>query len=254
MKSSLEKKSRPPLNRYTLRLKHHIRVRLRHRHHFPTFLKQTISAQIHALAALASMVAVVILAIQSSFHGWHHVVWSTAFGLSAVLLFTASALMHFFCDGYRVSKRFAELLENFDKFCIHLLIAGTYTALIGISLVDPLRTQMLITVWTFAICGVLYTVFYKRLPGILRSRVLYTAQFLVMGWLLLLCRREMMSTLSDTQGTLLMMGGGLYSVGAVIYVVERPNPLRNFGYHEIWHSLVVLGCTSFFAIVFLAYF
>ena len=253
MNTSL-KKQRPPLTRYTVGLKHHIRVRLRHRHRLPIFLKQTVSAQIHAWAALGSLVAAVILAIRTFSQGWHHMLWSTVFGLSAVFLFSASALMHFFCDGYRVSKRFAELLENLDKFCIHILIAGTYTAIIGISLVDPLRTQMLITVWTFALCGVLYTIFYKRLPAILRSRAVYTSQFLVMGWLVLFCLREMMSALSGTQVTLLLAGGSLYSIGALIYVLERPNPLRHFGYHEIWHSFVVLGCASFFAVVFLAYF
>ena len=247
-------KEKPPLNRHTIRLRHHFRVRLRHRHQVSSFLKQTVAAQIHAWGALGSLIAVVVLGFRTFSHGWHHLVWSTIFGLSAVLLFSASALMHFFCDGYRISKRFAEVLENFDKFCIHILIAGTYTAIVGISLVDPLRTQMLIAVWTFAFFGVIYTLFYKRLPGFFRSRIVYTSQFLVMGWLVLFCIHDMMAVLSETQIGFVFAGGSLYSIGAFIYVMERPNPMRHFGYHEIWHSFVVLGCTSFFMVVFLAYF
>lgn len=74
-----------------------------------------------------------------------------------------------------------------------------------------------------------------------------------MGWLILFCIKEIMASLSVAQVALAFIGGGLYSVGAIVYVMERPNPTRLFGYHEIWHSLVVLGCLSFFMVVFLNY-
>ena len=244
---------RPSLRRHSVRLRHHIRVRRLHDHNIPLFLKRTVAAQIHAWAALASFGAVMALLGLSYSHGWQHLLFSGVFGASAIMLFSSSALMHFFTQGFRVSRKFEHLLESLDKVCIHVLIAGTYTAIIALTLKDPLRTQMFITVWILAVVGILYTVFYTRFPNFLQSRLLYTGQFLALGWLCLLFINEIIAAFSPTQIFLCFAGGGLYSIGAVIYVLERPNPTKHFGYHEIWHTLVALGCTSFFMVVFLHY-
>jgi hemolysin III len=244
---------RPTLSRHTVRLRHHIRVRYLRDHSIPLFLKRTIAAQIHAWAALASFGAVMALLGLSYSHGWQHLIFSAVFGASAIMLFCSSALMHFFTQGYRISRRFERVLENLDKVCIHVLIAGTYTAIIGLALQEPLRSQMLTMIWILAVIGILYTVFYSRLPKWLQSRLLYTAQFLALGWLCLLFINEIVASFSPAQISLCFIGGGLYSIGAVIYVVQRPNPTRHFGYHEIWHSLVALGCMSFFWVVLLHY-
>jgi hemolysin III len=242
-----------PLHRHKIRLRHHIRIRRRHDHHLPLLLKRTVAAQIHGWAAIGSIGAMIALIGLTYSHGWQHVLSVSVFGISAVLLFSASAFMHFCTDGYRVSKKFERLLENTDKFFIHILIAGTYTAIIDIALKDPLRTNMFLAVWGVAIMGITYTMTYDYLPKFLQSRILYTSQFLAMGWLCLFCISEIMAAFSASQVFWTFAGGGLYSVGAVIYALERPNFIKYFGYHEIWHTLVVLGCLSFFVVVFLKY-
>ena len=218
------------LSRHHVRLRHHIRVRRRIHHHTSWFLKKTIAAQIHAWAAVISTACVIMLGYMTYSRGWFQMMSVSIFGISAVLLFTASAVMHFLSDGYRVSHRFSVILEDIDKYFINVLIAGTYTAIISISLADPLRTRMLITIWTLALFGIAYTAFYDRLPKFMRSRALYTSQYLAMGWLVLVCVKDVMAALSPAQNALLFVGGGFYSIGAVSYILERPNPTPHFGY------------------------
>ena len=176
-----------PLHRHHVRLRHHIRLRRRHDHNLPLLLKRTISAQIHAWAAIGSAAAMLSLVGLSYSAGWQRVLCVSIFSGSAFLLFSASAILHLCTDGYRISKTFENLLENTDKFFIHILIAGTYTAIIDISLVDPLKTKMLMAVWSVGFVGILYTMTYDHLPKFFRSRILYTGQFLAMGWLIVFC-------------------------------------------------------------------
>jgi hemolysin III len=252
--STLAVKSKKlPLHRHHVRLRHHIRIRRRLDHNLPLLFKRTISAQIHAWAAFGSLAALVALAGLTYSSGWARVLCVSIFSASAALLFTASAILHFCTDGYRISKIFERLLENTDKFFIHILIAGTYTAVIDISLVDPLKTNMLIAVWSVGTLGILYTMTYSHLPKIFQSRILYTGQFLAMGWLIVFCFDEIMAALTQNQIAWTFTGGGLYSMGALIYAFESPNPTKYFGYHEIWHALVVLGCACFFKVMFLQY-
>jgi hemolysin III len=217
------------------------------------FLKRTISAQIHFWAALASMAAMAALIYLTHSSGWQKVLSASIFSISAIMLFTASATMHFCVDGYRISKKFERFLENTDKFFIHILIAGTYTAIIDISLVDPLKSNMLMAVWAVGIVGILYTMTYDYLPKIFQSRILYTGQFLAMGWLIVFCVREVAAAFTQSQLMWTLAGGGFYSVGAVIYAFQRPSFTKYFGFHELWHLLVVLGCASFFIVIFLRY-
>lgn|GEM_PF-857350 len=245
--------SRQPLRRHNVRLKHHVRIRYRRDHSVPLLLKRTVAAQIHAWAALVSFGAVMVLLGLSYSHGWEKMIPSGVFGASAIMLFGSSALMHFFTQGYRISRTFEHLLESMDKICIHVLIGGTYTAIIGLTLEGAHKLQMLMTVWILAAIGMMYTLFYRRLPKLLQSRLIYTAQFLALGWLCLFFISKIVASFSVAQVSLCFLGGGLYSVGAVIYVVKKPNPTPFFGYHEIWHSLVAGGCMSFFGVVLLHY-
>ena len=239
------------LSRDELSFRHHVRVRRRIGHHKRLFLKQTISAQIHAWGALLSFLCIVCAWCIVPSSEWRTALAITVFGVTAVMLFSASAIMHFLTDGFRISKRFELVLEKFDKVSVHLLIAGTYTAIAQISLKDPMYSRIMWSVWIFALLGIVYTLTFDLLPKRLRSRVLYTSQFLIMGWLIVFCVQEMLIAFTVTQAVLAFLGGILYSIGAVIYAFQYPNPTRYFGYHEIWHSLVLFGCACFFSVVFL---
>ena len=246
------KKPAPTLARHQIRFRHHLRVRKRIHGGHREFLSKTISAQIHAWSAVISLLGIAALAYFSFQQDTGKFLAALVFGMSCFLLFSASALVHFFCDGFRVSKRIENLLETLDRLCIYFLIAGTYTAVLYYNLTEPMRTWSLVAIWSLAAVGVLYTIFFEKMPRILQSRVVSTGQYVLMGWIGLFCIEELIARLSMTQKALSLTGGLLYTTGAVIFAFERPNISRYFGYHEIWHTLVALGCLSFVAVVFLS--
>lgn len=242
----------PAITRHKITLRHHMRVRRRIHGGRREFLSKTISAQIHAWAAVISLVGITALVYTSFRQDTGKFLASLVFGISCFCLFSASALVHFFCDGFRVSRRIENLLETLDRLCIYLLIAGTYTAILYHNTHDPIRTWSLIAIWSMAFVGVIYTVFFEKMPTILQSRVVSTGQYVVMGWIGLFCVEELITNFSVAQMSLSLTGGLLYTCGALIFAFERPNISRFFGYHELWHTLVALGCLAFVAVVFLS--
>lgn len=228
-------------------LRYYIRVRpgdsLAH------FLKRTIAAQLHLLASIFWIFALLILARQTAQYTIWHYVTAMCFGLCSILLFASSALQHFLDDGFHISKKILVLFENLDKIAIYLLIASTYTAVMYNALGEPTRTYILVLVWSLALLGCLYTVFIERLPRWAQSRFIVTGNYLLLGWTSLLCIDELLQNMTDVQFRTVLLGGGFYSVGAASFAFKWPNPTKHFGYHEIWHSAVILGSVMFYLLV-----
>ncbi len=241
------------LKRTAITLKHHIRVRLRHRDETHLFLKRTISAQIHFYSAILfffSCLYLTYLCLNKSPLEFYSAI---GFGVASVLLFSASAFMHFMVDGFRVSKTLERILEDTDKIAIYFLIASTYTAIAAKPLTDPLRTRIILAVWSIAVFGIFYTIFRTRLPRLLASRFVLTAQFLAMGWLVVFFISDLLKALTTLQFSFIIIGGLFYSVGAISYALERPRISKYIGFHEIWHTFVTLGSLSFLVTIILIY-
>jgi hemolysin III len=178
-------------------------------------------------------------------------VGSAVFTGSAVLLFTVSAIYH----RGTWSPRTWAFLRRFDHSNIFLLIAGSYTPFSLLFLEGTERTVLLTVVWSGAILGVLFRVFWAGAP-----RWLYTPIYIALGWAAVFfipSFAEGAERLGVTTGTavlvLLAVGGGLYTLGGIVYGIKRPDPSPQwFGFHEVFHSFTILAFVSHYVGVSIA--
>ena len=169
------------------------------------------------------------------------------FGLSMVVLYTVSAIYHI---GSWTDKP-RRVLRSLDHSNISLLIAGTYTPLCFNLLNGTFRTVMLTAVWASALLGVALAVSIG-LPGVTWQvpRPLSTALYIAMGWISILAIPAFLEVLPWHVIGLLLLGGALYTVGAVIYARKKPNPFpRVLGFHEIFHLFVIAGSVVFTVVI-----
>jgi hemolysin III len=186
--------------------------------------------------ALAGGIVLIVLSPTASTR------WGSAvFALSALMLFGVSAIYH---TG-TWSPRVWAFLRRFDHANIFILIAGTYTPITLILLDGTQRVVLLTTVWTCAILGVLFRVFWTDAP-----RWLYTPIYIGMGWAALFFLPGFIDGAEQVLGggtavtvlVLIAVGGGLYTLGGVVYGFKRPNPWpQYFGFHEIFHTFTILA-------------
>ncbi|MCY7396468.1 MAG: hemolysin III family protein [Nocardioides sp.] len=177
---------------------------------------------------------------------------SAIFVASGVLLFTVSAIYH---TG-TWSPRIWAFLRRFDHSNIFVLIAGSYTPLTLILLQGTQRNVLLVTVWTTALLGVGFRVFWTDAP-----RWLYTPIYIAMGWAAVFFIPGFIDGATSRLGThmavgvlALVAGGGvLYTIGGAVYGFKRPNPSpQYFGFHEVFHSFTILAFVSHYVAVSMA--
>lgn len=154
------------------------------------------------------------------------------FMASSVLLFGISALYH----RINWSTRVKQLFRRLDHANIFLLIAGTYTPISLLALPLDKGIILLILVWSGALLGIGFRVFWIGAP-----RWAYVPLYVLLGWAAMMYIVDIAHANAATL-VLVLVGGVLYTVGAVIYGLKRPNPVPGvFGFHEIFHSLTVLA-------------
>lgn len=129
-----------------------------------------------------------------------------------------------------------------DHAMIFLFVAGTYTPIcvLGIGGVPGMR--LLVLVWVGAALGALRALLWVRAP-----RVIATAFYVALGWLMVAYWPHVRAALGPMPLTLILVGGILYTIGAFVYALRRPDPSpRWFGYHEVFHSFVIVACVCHF--------
>src|SRR5918996_341831 len=158
-------------------------------------------------------------------------VTTAVFTLTAALLFGVSALYH----RGRWSPRSHAVLRRLDHANIFLIIAGTYTPF-TILLLDRRDAQVLLTlVWLGALAGVAFRVLWVGAP-----RWLYVPVYIALGWAAAFWLGDFAAAAGPAVLTLILVGGGLYSLGGLVYGIKRPNPSpRWFGFHEVFHTLTI---------------
>lgn len=160
------------------------------------------------------------------------------YGASIIVLFLASTLYHAIPHPPN-AKRW---LKTFDHCAIYLLIAGSYTPFLLVSLRTPLAFGLMIVIWTIALLGIIMKVAF-----VYRFKKLSLMTYLVMGWLSLIVIYQLAINLDIGGLTLLAAGGIVYSLGGVIFYVAKRIPFN----HAIWHGFVLAGCVChFFAIYY----
>lgn len=159
--------------------------------------------------------------------------WASAvFMATSLLLFGNSALYHRF----NWQPKTKAILKRIDHANILLLIAGTYTPIATLALPPQQGALLLILVWSGALLGILFRVFWINAP-----RWLYVALYLLLGWAAVMYIVPLFQA-SAAMMILVAVGGLLYTGGAVVYALKRPNPWPgHFGFHEIFHVCTVLA-------------
>jgi hemolysin III len=164
------------------------------------------------------------------------------YAISVAALFGTSALYHRINWRSLSARRW---MRRLDHSMIFVLIAGTYTPFALLALDGTLATAILITVWSGAIAGVVLQLVWVDAP-----RGLSAVVYIAMGWVALAAFPQMVDKVGITGTALVAAGGVLYSVGAGIYAFKRPNPAPTvFGYHEVFHALVILAAALHYAVV-----
>jgi hemolysin III len=193
-------------------------------------IKPTWRGWIHAATfpvAIAAGIVLIVLA-QGAPAKWA----SAVFMATSLLLFGNSALYHRF----DWKPRTKAILKRIDHANILLLIAGTYTPLAVLALDTPETILLLSLVWGGAILGILFRVFWINAP-----RWLYVALYLLLGWAAVMYIVPLFQA-SAAMMILVIIGGLLYTAGAVVYAIKKPNPWPGtFGFHEIFHVCTVLA-------------
>jgi hemolysin III len=163
------------------------------------------------------------------------------YGLSLVLLFAASAAYHL----ARVEPESLLRLRKFDHSAIYLLIAGSYTPICLHFFSGFWQWGLPGVIWLMALSGVIVKLFVIHAPRWITAGI-----YLVMGWLSVLALPQMLAAMPAGALAWLVAGGVFYTLGAVVYVLKKPDfyPGR-FGFHEIWHIFVILGAFSHYIVV-----
>ena len=161
------------------------------------------------------------------------------YGAALILLFGASTLYH----TLTVPDRTGRALRTLDHIAIYFLIAGTYTPVALVTLRGHLGWTLLAAVWLIALAGIPFKLFFLDAPVWLS-----TGTYLAMGYLALIAVVPIARAVSFAGLAWLIAGGLAYTVGAVVYARQRPDPFPGrFGHHEIWHLLVLAGSGCHFA-------
>lgn len=163
------------------------------------------------------------------------------FTLSAVALFSVSATYHTINWTPNVKR----VLRQLDHANIFLIIAGTYTPLTVLWLDERIATILLSLVWGGSVVGLLFRIFWLTAP-----RWLYVPIYIALGWAALLYLPDFYQTAGGLIVGLILAGGVLYSVGAIIYATKRPKlSQKYFGFHELFHSLTIAAFFCHYAAI-----
>lgn len=207
--------------------------------HKPIF-REPVSGFTHLVAAGAAFIGLVALLVV----GWGdaiRVVSLLIYGLSLVLMFASSATYHLVNLGPGVVAWFRKL----DHSAIYLLIAGTYTPVCLHFFSGFWNWGMVVVIWALALVGVIVKLFVIRAPRWATAGV-----YLVMGWLSILGLGEIRRAMPPAAIAWLVLGGLLFTVGAVIYILKKPDPWPGvFGFHEIWHIFIICACLTHYILI-----
>jgi len=202
-------------------------------------LREPVNGLTHLAGGLLASVGVVVLLVKAANAGrMDQMVAFGIFGLSLTALYSASTLYHLL----PLSSAGVARLRRVDHMMIFMLIAGTYTPFCLLALDGGWRVGLLALVWSLALCGVLLKLLWMG-----ASRWLSVALYLGMGWVAVIAAPALFQAV-PTGGMAWVLGGGLvYSVGAIVYGLRRPNPVPGvFGFHELWHLFVMAGSACHF--------
>src|SRR3954454_23625926 len=210
-----------------------------HRHDAPSEVIPVLRGVLHAYAFWVALVAGGVLVAIAPHRDARVAAVVYAAGMCA--LFAASGLYH----RWRWNPRWRPLLRRIDHSTIYVFIAATTTPVATLGLDGAWRVALLVTVWAGAVAGVALSVAWITAP-----RVLAAVSYLVVGWAGAMAFPGLVSRLPTVPVVLLVAGGALYTVGAIVYATRRPDPWRRtFGFHEVFHALVAAAALAHYVAI-----
>ena len=167
---------------------------------------------------------------------------SAIYAVSVAALFGASALYHRITWASAAARRW---MRRLDHSMIFLLIAGTYTPFALLALEGALATMILVVVWAGAAAGIVL-----KLAWIDAPKPVVALTYVLLGWVAVAAFPQLIEELGITGTAMVAAGGLLYSLGALVYALRRPDPVPAvFGYHEVFHALVIPAAGAHFAVI-----
>jgi hemolysin III len=203
--------------------------------------EEWVSFGTHMLGVMAAIAGMIQL-IHISKGSFELRVVSLIYILSAIFLFLASSLYH----AYKQKENEVNIRRKIDHLAIFFMIAGTYTPICYIYLSGSMLWGILLTQWLLVLLGFFFRFFYLNAP-----RMLYTSIYVLMGWLVIIPIKKLITVMPSDIMVYLLLGGIFYTAGAMIYMIKRPKQLKGlFGFHEIFHLFILMGAVSHYIVVY----
>jgi hemolysin III len=208
-------------------------------------LKPRLRGWLHTYAAGVSIATgvsllVVAFALRGPHAGWP----TTIYGLTVTALFGTSALYH----RRQWSARGQAIMKRLDHSMIFVFIAGTYTPIAVLTLPRTSAVVVLTVVWTGALVGVALKTAWPAAP-----RWLSVPCYVGLGWVAVFVFPDVLHTGGVAAFVLIATGGVVYTLGAVVYALKRPNPVPGvFGFHEVFHACTLLAATCHYVAIWFA--
>ncbi len=196
------------------------------------------NALTHGIGFLLSLIGFSLLFVFQKYQTWEGVLGTALYGVSLATLYFTSTLYHY---ESRAERKFT--YRKLDHISIYLLIAGTYSPVVLITLEDSLGWTLFWAVWGIALFGTVLKIFYTG-----KFEILSTLLYLVMGWLIVFDFNALKVSVDPTGLALLMGGGAAYTIGIIFYVLDKRIP---FG-HVIWHLFVLCGSILHYLFIFIS--
>ena len=203
-------------------------------------MREPVNSLTHWAGAILALIGLIALLIV----GWStpaKIISLTIYGISLIAMFSASATYHM----VRVKDKALEIFRKIDHSAIFLLIAGTYTPFCVNAFSGFWKWGMLSIVWSLALIGIVVKIFYIGAPRWVNAGI-----YVLMGWMSVAAAGQMLTALPAWVFTWMIVGGVIYTLGAVVYATKILNFKPGvFGFHEVWHIFVLLAAAAHFVAV-----
>jgi hemolysin III len=210
-------------------------------------LKPRLRGWLHAYAAATSIVTgAAMVAVAAALRGGSAAATTAIYSATVSMLFGTSALYH----RLNWSPSAHRLMKRLDHSMIFVFIAGTYTPIAVLSLPRNSAIAVLIAVWTGALFGVVLQTAWRSAP-----RWLSAPCYIALGWVAVFVFPDLLHNAGVAAFVLIAAGGVVYTLGAVVYALKRPNPYPGvFGFHEVFHLCTLVAALCHYVAIWLTVF
>tara|TARA_B100002052_G_scaffold297520_1_gene328417 strand:+ start:631 stop:1263 length:633 start_codon:yes stop_codon:yes gene_type:complete len=189
----------------------------------------------HGIAAIASIFGIIVLIINSSKQEWS-LFSAIVYGSSLIILYTSSTLYHM-----ATNQKIKHIYRIIDHCSIFVLIAGTYTPVLLISISGSTGWWMFGIQWSLVLIGFIFKLFYTG-----KYESISLLIYVIMGWMIVFKWNYLTSAISDSAFYLLLAGGIIYTIGIFFYLLD--SKIKYF--HFVWHLFVIIGSTLHYVMIF----